>query len=197
MSITYLSGSFSLVAEIGWLARKTLWNNDESIWNVSVSLPRLGGWREGMYTEYFNFWKFQSRCRDWVVGENLSPNRYRSPYPVSVSLPRLGGWRGSGVVPSLSLSSKFQSRCRDWVVGEFQPPWRLLPSFTFQSRCRDWVVGESNRLIAHTRPSSSFSLVAEIGWLASLAIFPAKVFTACFSLVAEIGWLARLKTSST
>ncbi len=36
---------------------------------------------------------FQSRCRDWVVGE-----------PFEASSPPVG--------------ARFQSRCRDWVVGE-------------------------------------------------------------------------------
>ncbi len=62
--------------------------------------------------------KFQSRCRDWVVGE----------------------W---GRLLRKLLVPLFQSRCRDWVVGEhgFNPNSAQL--FKFQSRCRDWVVGES------------------------------------------------------
>ncbi len=36
---------------------------------------------------------FQSRCRDWVVGEEHATAVKRIPWEVSVSLPRLGGWR--------------------------------------------------------------------------------------------------------
>ncbi len=111
----------------------------------------------------------------------------------------------------------FQSRCRDWVVGENLHSCRYEGFAQFQSRCRDWVVGELNfhRLIFSATPR--FSLVAEIGWLASFcccrwnySFTPVSVSlprlggwrgnkpcgtgkpTTSFSLVAEIGWLARL-----
>ena len=61
---------FSLVAEIGWLARIKI------------------GWEKDRET------KFQSRCRDWVVGEMIMESPTKLKLPVSVSLPRLGGWRG-------------------------------------------------------------------------------------------------------
>ncbi len=59
---------FSLVAEIGWLA-STVQNQGQSV-----------------------FSPFQSRCRDWVVGEQACDQ----------AVDRF----------------MFQSRCRDWVVGE-------------------------------------------------------------------------------
>ncbi len=37
----------------------------------------------------------------------------------------------------------------------------------FQSRCRDWVVGELKLELDTGALDRSFSLVAEIGWLAS------------------------------
>ncbi len=63
------------------------------VWEVSVSLPRFGGWRG---------WKA-------LKGLHL--------IQVSVSLPRFGGWRACPLklFPS---TPKFQSRCRDLGVGE-------------------------------------------------------------------------------
>ncbi len=134
--------------------------------------------------------KFQSRCRDWVVGES----------PIGLDSPSI---------------AQFQSRCRDWVVGELLGVWRCHFQFwKFQSRCRDWVVGESNTPGGGERPHG-FSLVAEIGWLARSRACPMSsksrlfqsrcrdwvvgenigkvpsTFWSGFSLVAEIGWLAR------
>ncbi len=62
----------------------------------------------------------------------------------------------------------------------------------FQSRCRDWVVGESGPKRRRLSQPNCFSLVAEIGWLASWAATSAATPTPIesFSLVAEIGWLA-------
>ncbi len=85
--------SFSLVAEIGWLASLT--------WRMlSCALARFSlvaeiGWlaREGIFSGALPFHEFQSRCRDWVVGEATLPNAQTGPL-------------------------RFQSRCRDWVVGE-------------------------------------------------------------------------------
>ncbi len=137
--------SFSLVAEIGWLAsllcpcgapagprfqsRCRDWVVGEWIsisagsclGIVSVSLPRLGGWRVGEVgiiavinpgfslvaeigwlasgskstPQCFANAPFQSRCRDWVVGENIDGLHPFAALLVSVSLPRLGGWRGA------------------------------------------------------------------------------------------------------
>ncbi len=61
---------------------------------VSVSLPRLGGWRVLSFGA--------------IVGED----------EVSVSLPRLGGWRAVVQTDNGLNFAVFQSRCRDWVVGE-------------------------------------------------------------------------------
>ncbi len=61
---------FSLVAEIGWLASQRFRSNFQETA------------------------MFQSRCRDWVVGEE----------------------EVLGLVSP--LMGAFQSRCRDWVVGE-------------------------------------------------------------------------------
>ncbi len=60
---------------------------------------------------------FQSRCRDWVVGE-------------------------SGNAYGFDVVFEFQSRCRDWVVGEKATFVPVTIRRLFQSRCRDWVVGE-------------------------------------------------------
>ncbi len=60
---------FSLVAEIGWLASEKTKN--------FKGLPVM----------------FQSRCRDWVVGETGGEKGAEGARGVSVSLPRLGGWR--------------------------------------------------------------------------------------------------------
>ena len=112
--------------------------------------------------------QFQSRCRDWVVGEVDAIINLSEDLSVSVSLPRLGGWRVR-VIPCarlmqvcfslvaeigwLARSGKnsvvlapyaFQSRCRDWVVGELDVA-HITSDYDFclfQSRCRDWVVGE-------------------------------------------------------
>ncbi len=109
---------FSLVAEIGWLAR---FNPPQiGALKISFSLVAEIGWlasddeKEPAYILY----KFQSRCRDWVVGEMAPRFSERPPLRVSVSLPRLGGWRED--------------------IGGF-------------NASHGW----------------SFSLVAEIGWLAS------------------------------
>ncbi len=79
-----------------------------------------------------------------MVGEDgIWPHCQHDP-DVSVSLPRLGGWRGE-INPARSQRYLvFQSRCRDWVVGE--------------ADVADWIA----------EGATSFSLVAEIGWLASL-----------------------------
>ncbi len=55
------------------------------------------------------------------------------------------------------------------MVGEPRNYWILRGARgTFQSRCRDWVVGEQWPDPPQTENRSGFSLVAEIGWLASL-----------------------------
>ncbi len=65
---------FSLVAEIGWLARIVERAVYVDFRPVSVSLPRLGGWRA------------------------FSQDDYAKSKGVSVSLPRLGGWRVKDVL---------------------------------------------------------------------------------------------------
>ncbi len=65
-----ISPCFSLVAEIGWLASYAY-----DRWTLT------------------DLKSFQSRCRDWVVGETGEPTVPDPDLPVSVSLPRLGGWR--------------------------------------------------------------------------------------------------------
>ncbi len=60
---------FSLVAEIGWLASSRL--DDSTIQFKRFSLVAEIGW---LASQYFGRGKyvdksFQSRCRDWVVGE--------------------------------------------------------------------------------------------------------------------------------
>ncbi len=87
------SQCFSLVAEIGWLASQPLCRRGATAPPVSVSLPRLGGWRVPLFGPSALPMAFQSRCRDWVVGE--------LPWAVN-----------------LFNFEAFQSRCRDWVVGE-------------------------------------------------------------------------------
>ncbi len=90
---------FSLVAEIGWLASLLERVRRGPQKSVSVSLPRLGGWRASQLCELERQqYPFQSRCRDWVVGESSS-------------------WSKTG-----RSSGLFQSRCRDWVVGEARIP---------------------------------------------------------------------------
>ncbi len=84
----------------------------------------------------------------------------------------------------------FQSRCRDWVVGELKIDSVYPIKDAFQSRCRDWVVGELSSVFRSVA-NLSFSLVAEIGWLASVnLLFTGDKRQLRFSLVAEIGWLA-------
>ncbi len=119
-----LSFCFSLVAEIGWLASLDLEvqhgiENLVSVslprlggWRVrrismsaikpevSVSLPRLGGWRADYRGRLPCLREFQSRCRDWVVGEFLMIEIFDGVIFVSVSLPRLGGWRAGLLLPS-------------------------------------------------------------------------------------------------
>ncbi len=86
--------------------------------------------------------EFQSRCRDWVVGE-LAFGSSASAQTVSFSLVAEIGWLARVAwVHQLSRSTVFQSRCRDWVVGEDASPRLRNSIFKFQSRCRDWVVGE-------------------------------------------------------
>ncbi len=135
---------------------------------VSVSLPRLGGWRVWPTCSTSVISRtFQSRCRDWVVGEQRSLALPRMPCH-RFSLVAEIGWlarcsRGWGE----SRHRQFQSRCRDWVVGE-STNGRQLDSvhFKFQSRCRDWVVGETKGSSTLSPSKQGFSLVAEIGWLA-------------------------------
>ncbi len=44
-------------------------------YSVSVSLPRLGGWRDpNTLPVGVELDRFQSRCRDWVVGEMETRN---------------------------------------------------------------------------------------------------------------------------
>ncbi len=85
---------FSLVAEIGWLASRA-WV--ETSRRYSPFQSRCRDWVVGETpTNTPNrgrmFW-FQSRCRDWVVGEEIRARLARDKRIVSVSLPRLGGWR--------------------------------------------------------------------------------------------------------
>ncbi len=112
---------------------------------VSVSLPRLGGWR------VLNIIGFRLTVIGFsLVAEigwlaSLETSCHLGPLiHVSVSLPRLGGWR-----------DKFIGHC-------------YVNHCTFQSRCRDWVVGERTHRRSPWQRISSFSLVAEIGWLASI-----------------------------
>ncbi len=158
--------SFSLVAEIGWLAR------------VASECPAqpLG--------------LFQSRCRDWVVGEPESSAEGKAIGIVSVSLPRLGGWRVMTWLCLMPSPASFSLVAEIGWLARIGAPMAtaLRRGFSlvaeigwlasapvlchssalgwFQSRCRDWVVGEPQ-----TNPSAQglpirFSLVAEIGWLA-------------------------------
>ncbi len=86
--------------------------------------------------------EFQSRCRDWVVGEHRPGLHLRVSGPVSVSLPRLGGWRVA-TKPSCDPQN---------TVSVSLPRlggWRAL-----RSNSVGWFM-------------PCFSLVAEIGWLAS------------------------------
>ncbi len=136
------STGFSLVAEIGWLARRTLIFSQLLKRVVSVSLPRLGGWRVGFASAMNRDVAFQSRCRDWVVGEQRMPESRHNVY-LCFSLVAEIGWLASSQEFNFNIDGfEFQSRCRDWVVGEVSPA--MLPSSRgrFQSRCRDWVVGE-------------------------------------------------------
>ncbi len=95
--MSHSASCFSLVAEIGWLASLSRCNYNSLLSIVSVSLPRLGGWRANVtWNDPEDFYRFQSRCRDWVVGKIPDLNKD----------------------PDLVL---FQSRCRDWVVGEVIP----------------------------------------------------------------------------
>ena len=193
-TIAATPGCFSLVAEIGWLARP----NGGRLRSTS---PR-----------------FQSRCRDWVVGEGDPTPVKVGDKLVSVSLPRLGGWRGylrpmrhrpqgqsfslvaeiGWLASSRSLDvakqpGAFQSRCRDWVVGEGPAAGPAAGHRTFQSRCRDWVVGELGKV--HLRALNavvvSVSLPRLGGWRA-LSTLGLGALKPGFSLVAEIGWLARI-----
>ncbi len=115
-----IARSFSLVAEIGWLA---------SIKALKTAEVHVG---------------FQSRCRDWVVGEVATSVRSSS-------------------------SSKFQSRCRDWVVGEPTLGRGAGAEVKFQSRCRDWVVGErQGAALQFWEHQVSVSLPRLGGWRARL-----------------------------
>ncbi len=62
---------FSLVAEIGWLARGGQVSHKQPLL-ASFSLVAEIGWLASPFTEsWLDAPKgFQSRCRDWVVGEN-------------------------------------------------------------------------------------------------------------------------------
>ncbi len=147
MALTRSCVSVSLPRLGGWRAGLR-WLMGTGNLYVSVSLPRLGGWRDSTLavtglcnqTSCFSLvaeigWlasrhslaaaclhkEFQSRCRDWVVGEPASSNHLPSCCLVSVSLPRLGGWRVIDQCPNIKRATMFQSRCRDWVVGEKMP----------------------------------------------------------------------------
>ncbi len=87
---------------------------------------------------------FQSRCRDWVVGEALPPqNLFKDSGPVSVSLPRLGGWRDDGPATVVSLTPRFSLVAEiGWLARKVLIILDILTAM-FQSRCRDWVVGEN------------------------------------------------------
>ncbi len=162
------------------------------MFTVSVSLPRLGGWRVSRRTRLSKGGWFQSRCRDWVVGEIAwawaweilgcfslvaeigwlaSLGGIRDGLVsgiVSVSLPRLGGWRGGGGAVASGVRL-FQSRCRDWVVGESRDVGETFFQLMFQSRCRDWVVGEhrADGAQSHQRKGVSVSLPRLGGWRAT------------------------------
>ncbi len=86
--------------------------------------------------------KFQSRCRDWVVGECPFRGHSLPVFVVSVSLPRLGGWRVKTMVFHKMLQNVSVSLPR---LGG----WREVIADRFKV------------------DAASFSLVAEIGWLAS------------------------------
>ncbi len=135
---------------------------------------------------------FQSRCRDWVVGENCNFS-YSSFDMLSFSLVAEIGWLASHHNIAINLRCcMFQSRCRDWVVGEcFDLFGSLFSVHKFQSRCRDWVVGELNPPITPSPLAGcvSVSLPRLGGWRELLKHWMLKLNNS-FSLVAEIGWLA-------
>ncbi len=159
--------------------------------SVSVSLPRLGGWR---------------------VKDIVQRGTHQR---VSVSLPRLGGWRAhfrpwpSPSIRGFSLVAEI-----GWLARVAKPV------FYGTRQCFSLVaeIGWLARLLTfflRTRNKERFSLVAEIGWLASDengaphpahagvsvslprlggwrdgGLTPPIFFIEGFSLVAEIGWLA-------
>ncbi len=112
-----MTASFSLVAEIGWLASNLI--PVASRISLCFSLVAEIGW---LASQYFGRGKradkpFQSRCRDWVVGENSRDKR--SPPSSRFSLVAEIGWLARGDPGRRETpTARFQSRCRDWVVGE-------------------------------------------------------------------------------
>ncbi len=185
-------GSFSLVAEIGWLAREI---NVAQLQQEREFQSRCRDWVVGepCNARLQDLLKslFQSRCRDWVVGEPASPKMNDNGN--GFSLVAEIGWLARGHCQTKThYYSSFQSRCRDWVVGEQGIRGERGFSGAFQSRCRDWVVGE----IRHQQPRAprdvvSVSLPRLGGWRAK-RVNERSCHEKCFSLVAEIGWLARI-----
>ncbi len=118
-------------------------SGDRENLSVSVSLPRLGGWRAVEADKKDSNGPFQSRCRDWVVGEAERLKSAFRNYWVSVSLPRLGGWRGLWVSAPAGQRRVSVSlpRLGGWRAINFDRA-RKSDDRQFQSRCRDWVVGE-------------------------------------------------------
>ncbi len=114
---------------------------------------------------------FQSRCRDWVVGEFFCEFLLYLISCVSVSLPRLGGWRAATPTATAPPTPRFS------LVAEI-----------------GWLA--SGRCLGIAPCPSGFSLVAEIGWLASCSARTTFSASPCFSLVAEIGWLASISASN-
>ncbi len=63
--------------------------------------------------------RFQSRCRDWVVGEKKLTFVMAAVIVVSVSLPRLGGWRGGKLILFAGEISRFSLVAEiGWLASE-------------------------------------------------------------------------------
>ena len=88
---------FSLVAEIGWLASSSMGRPSEIVSGFSL-VAEIGWLASKIFSGTFETKEeFQSRCRDWVVGEGHLRQSTNGGQLVSVSLPRLGGWRADGL----------------------------------------------------------------------------------------------------